>query len=192
MAPPHGMRTSAERSRARGRDARRVRALPEGPVERLCNLACMLALVVMLVTIGADIITRSVFNFSFEVSDELGGYMLVVITFLSLPVCQANDSFHHVEFVQARLSERWRASSHVIFDALSLAFCVALLWQLARFEMSSWRLDDHAPTYLATALWIPRAAMVVGAAALLFSMTRTLIADLAWLRQSGDVPGKPS
>jgi len=116
----------------------------------------------------------------------------VVITFLSLPVCQANDSFHHVELVQARLSERWRASSHVIFDALSLAFCVALLWQLTRFEMSSWRLDDHAPTYLATALWIPRAAMVVGAAALLLSMTRTLIADLAWLRQSGDVPGKPS
>ena len=159
------MTAGAERSRARGRDARRVRALPEGPVERLCNLACMLALVVMLVTIGADIITRSVFNFSFEVSDELGGYMLVVITFLSLPVCQANDSFHHVELVQARLSEPWRALSHVIFDALSLTFCVALLWQLARFEMSSWRLDDHAPTYLATALWIPRVAMVVGAAA---------------------------
>jgi TRAP-type transport system small permease protein len=184
------MAATAEREGKQARGVRPLRAVPEGPVERLCNFACMAALVVMLGVIGVDIMTRALLNFSFEVSDELGGYMLVVITFLSLPVCQANDSFHHVEFVQARLSERWRASSHVIFDALSLAFCVALLWQLARFEMSSWRLDDHAPTYLATALWIPRAAMVVGAAALLFSMARTLIADVEWLRRSGDMPGK--
>jgi TRAP-type C4-dicarboxylate transport system permease small subunit len=108
----------------------------------------------------------------------------VVITFVSLPVCQVNDSFHHVEFVQSRLSARGRAISHVIFDLLSLAFCLALLWQLIRFEMSSWRFDDHAPTYLATPLWIPRLAMVIGAAALLFSMTRTLVADIVRLKRS--------
>ena len=34
----------------------------------------------MLVVIGVDILTRSLFNFSFEISDELGGYMLVVIS----------------------------------------------------------------------------------------------------------------
>ena len=64
--------------------------------------ACVAALVVMLIVIGTDIFTRSLFNFSFEISDELGGYMLVVITFLSLSVCQVNDSFHHVELVQSR------------------------------------------------------------------------------------------
>jgi TRAP-type transport system small permease protein len=169
----------------------RSRALPEGPVERLCNLTCMAALIVMLGTIGTDIVTRSVFNFSFEISDELGGYMLVVVTFLSLPVCQVNDSFHHVEFVQARLSARARAISRVIFDLLSLTFCGLLLWQLARFEMSSWRLDDHAPTYLATPLWIPRLAMFLGAAALLFSMLRTLAADVSRLRP-GVTAGKPT
>jgi TRAP-type C4-dicarboxylate transport system permease small subunit len=178
------MTTPAERDSTQARGAHSLRAVPEGPVEQLCNLACMVALVVMLVVIGVDIITRAVFNFSFEVSDELGGYMLVVITFVSLPVCQANGSFHHVEFVQSRLSARGRAISDVIFDLLSLAFCVALLWQLVRFEMSSWRFDDHAPTYLATPLWIPRLAMVAGAAALLFSMVRTLVADVARLRRS--------
>ena len=152
--------------------------IPETLVERACKLMCMAALVVMLVVIGTDILTRSVFNFSFEISDELGGYMLVVITFISLPVCQVNDSFHHVEFVQARLSPRGRAISHVIFDFLSLAFCVLLLWQLVRFEISSWRFEDHAPTYLGTPLWIPRLAMVVGAAALCVSMVRTLVSDV--------------
>jgi TRAP-type C4-dicarboxylate transport system permease small subunit len=186
------MAATAEREGKQARGVRPLRAVPEGPVERLCNFACMVALVVMLGVIGVDIMTRALLNFSFEVSDELGGYMLVVITFVSLPVCQVNDSFHHVEFIQSRLSARGRAISHVVFDLMSLAFCGALLWQLLRFEMSSWRFDDHAPTYLATPLWIPRLAMVVGAAALLFSMARTLAADIATLKRSRDGAVEPA
>jgi TRAP-type C4-dicarboxylate transport system permease small subunit len=163
-----------------------ARKIGEGPVERLCKLACVAALVVMLVVIGVDIVTRSFFNFSFEISDELGGYMLVVITFVSLSVCQVNDSFHHVELVQSRLSARWRAISNVIFDLLSLIFCALLLWQLVRFEMSSWRFGDRAPTYLGTPLWLPRLAMPFGAAALCFSVLRTLAADARRLRKPVD------
>jgi len=111
--------------------------------------------------------------------------MLVVIAFVSLPVCQISDSFHHVELVQSRLSPLGRAVSHVIFDVLSLAFCVLLLWQLTRFELSSFRFGDRAPTYLATPLWIPQSAMMLGAAALCFSMLRTLAADVARLRAFG-------
>jgi len=153
-------------------------AIGESIVERVCKYICLAALALMLTVIALDIATRSLFNFSFEISDELGGYLLAAITFISLPVCQANDSFHHVEFVQVRLSSRGRAISHVIFDALSLAFCALLLWQLVRFEIFSWRFDDHAPTYLATPLWIPRAAMFVGAAALCVTVSRTFIVDL--------------
>jgi TRAP-type C4-dicarboxylate transport system permease small subunit len=159
--------------------------LEESIVERACKLACVAALIVMLVVIGVDILTRSLLNFSFEISDELGGYMLVVISFVSLPVCQISGSFHHVELVQSRLSPFGRAVSNVIFDLLSLAFCVLLLWQLTRFELSSFRFGDRAPTYLATPLWIPQIAMMLGAAALCFSVVRTLAADVARLRAFG-------
>jgi TRAP-type C4-dicarboxylate transport system permease small subunit len=159
--------------------------LKETIVERACKLACVAALAVMLVVIGTDVVTRSLFNFSFEISDELGGYMLVVMTFVSLPVCQISDSFHHVELVQSRLSPRARALSRVIFDVLSLAFGLLLFWQLVRFQISSFRFGDQAPTYLATPLWIPRIAMAIGAAALCFSMLRTLAANVAALRTAG-------
>jgi TRAP-type C4-dicarboxylate transport system permease small subunit len=172
-----------EQGRAHGDPS--ARRLRESIVERACKLACVAALIVMLVVIGVDILTRSLFNFSFEISDELGGYMLVVITFVSLPVCQISDSFHHVELVQSRLSPFARAVSHVIFDVLSLTFCVLLLWQLVRFEITSFRFGDHAPTYLATPLWMPQIAMMLGAAALCFSMVRTLAAHVARLRASG-------
>ena len=172
-----------EQGRAHGGPS--TRRLKESIIERACKLACVAALIVMLVVIGVDILTRSLFNYSFEISDELGGYLLVVITFVSLPVCQISDSFHHVELVQSRLSPFARAVSHVIFDLLSLTFCVLLLWQLTRFETSSFRFADHAPTYLATPLWIPQAVMMFGAAALCFSMVRTLAADVARLRAFG-------
>lgn len=143
----------------------------------------------MLILVAVDVVTRSLLNFSFEISDELSGYFLATITFVSMPVCQVNDSFHHVELVQARLSPRARAVSHLIFDALSLMFCSLLLWQLVRFEIASWRFDDHAPTYLNTPLWIPRAAMLVGSAALCVSVLRTLLVDV---RRIGNIRREPA
>jgi len=161
---------------------RRRRALPEGPVEWTCKVASEMALVVMLVLIAVDVVSRWLFNFSFEVSDEVGGYMLVVISFVSLSACHVNGSFHEVEFVQARLSPRGRSVSHLVFGLLSLAACSLLAWQYLRFELSSWRFGDVAPTYLATPLWLPRAAMAIGMLALCFSLCRTIAAEAQRLR----------
>jgi TRAP-type C4-dicarboxylate transport system permease small subunit len=161
---------------------RRSRALPEGPVEWTCKVASEAALVVMLVLIAVDIVTRSLFNFSLEASDEVGGYMLVVISFLSLSACHVHGSFHQVEFVQARLSPRVRSISQLIFGLLSLAACILLAWQFVRLELSSWRFGDVAPTYLGTPLWLPQLPMAFGMIALCFSLCRTIIADAKRLR----------
>lgn len=171
-------RGSAERDR-RGRD------IPESAVERTCKFLSEVALIVMLVLVGLDIMTRSIFNFSFEVSDEVGGYMLVALAFFSLAVCHVHGSFHEVEFVQARLSARGRTVSRLIFGLLALFVCALLAWQFIRFELSSWRFGDQAPTYLATPLWLPRLPMALGMVALCFSLCRTLYADAKHLRLIG-------
>ena len=111
-AEPGPAMIPTEAGAARRRPASAACALPEGPVEWTCKLASEAALVVMLVLVAVDIVTRWVFNFSFEVSDEVGGYMLVVICFVSLSACHVNGSFHEVEFVQARLTARGRSISH--------------------------------------------------------------------------------
>ena len=155
----------------------------EGPVERLCKSVSEAALIIMLAVIGADIFTRYLLNFSFEIADELGGYMLVVMTFVSLSVCQANSAFHQVELVQARLSPRGRALSAAIFDMLAFAFACLLLWQLVKLEVSSYRFGERAPTYLETPLWIPRLAMAIGVAALLVAIVRTFVAHVRRFRR---------
>ncbi len=134
---------------------------------------CALAIVAMGLIVFSEIVTRNLFGFSFEVSDELGGYIIVGISFLSLPVCQVYRSYHHVQFVQARLSPRLRALSHLAFDLLSLLFCLILLWQLSRFVLSSYHSGDEAPTLLGTPLWIPQATMPLGILAASLSLIRS-------------------
>jgi TRAP-type C4-dicarboxylate transport system permease small subunit len=147
-------------------------------MERGCMLICEIGIVAMAVIVLVEIITRNVFGFSFEVSEELGGYIVVGITFLSLPVCQVYRSYHHVQFVQTRLSPRTRAASHVLFDVLSLVFCLVLVWQLTRFVMQAYRSEDVAMTLLATPLWIPQAIMPLGAFAACISLIRALVGNV--------------
>ncbi len=154
-------------------------------MEKSCMVLCEVGIVAMAIIVLVEIITRNLFGFSFEMSEELGGYIVVGIAFLSLPVCQVYRSYHHVQFVQERLSPRMRAASHVLFDLLSLGFCLLLVWQLTRFVLQSYRSEDVAMTLLATPLWIPQTLMPLGALAASISLLRTLIGNVRRLLAAG-------
>ena len=154
-------------------------------MERGCMLMCEIGIVAMGFIVITEIVTRNLFHFSFEASEELGGYIIIGISFLSLPVCQVYRAYHHVQFLQARLSRRMRAASHVLFDALSLGFCLLLVWQLSRFVMQTWRAEDVAPTLLATPLWIPQTLMPLGALAAAVSLVRSLAGNVRRLLAAG-------
>ncbi len=153
-------------------------------LEKSCMWVCEIAIVAMGAIVILEIVTRNLFGFSFEMSEEVGGYIIIGISFLSLPVCQVYRSYHHVQFIQNRLSPRGRALSHLVFDVLSLLFCAVLLWQLTRFVMATYRSDDVAPTLLATPLWIPQALMPIGTLAAMVSLLRSALGNWRRLRAS--------
>jgi TRAP-type C4-dicarboxylate transport system permease small subunit len=148
-------------------------ALPETPVERVAGLACEIVLVAMVLLISVEVVARQ-FHFSLEVVDELGGYLLAALTFLSLPVALIGGALHQVEYVQRRLGARGRAVARLVFTGLSLAFCLLLAWQLWRLVTRSFASNVIAPTVLGTPLWIPQSAMLIGTAALIYSLLRVL------------------
>jgi hypothetical protein len=73
-------------------------------VEDACETICALFLVASIVLIAAEAIARNVFATSFQITDEVCGYLLVALTFLSMSVAEAHGAFHRVELVQTRLS----------------------------------------------------------------------------------------
>ena len=152
-------------------------------VARVSEWLCNVSLVAMLVIITAEAVAR-LFGHSLEMADEVGGYLLVAISFLSLAVCQVSGSFHHLELLQPRLSPRGRAIWSVIFNVLSLACTLVIFWQLCRLEMQSWAYGDVAPTELQTPLWLPRITMPLGMFGLSLVLFRELIESMKALGQT--------
>jgi TRAP-type C4-dicarboxylate transport system permease small subunit len=146
------------------------------PVENTSETLCALFLVAMIVLIGAEAIARNLFHTSLQVTDEVGGYLLVALTFLSMPVAEAHGAFHRVELIQLRLGPSARIISQIVFDLMSLIASALVTWQLTRLTLNSWRAEDVAPTPLQTPLWMPQATMALGMALLCFALIRTMIA----------------
>lgn len=159
------------------RGADQAPAAIDSRVAAVCQWLCNITLVVMLMLISAEAIARQ-FGVSLEMADEVGGYLLVALTFLSLSVCQVSGTFHHLGLLQARLGPRGRALWAVAFDLLALTFSAVLLWQLSRLELQSWQFGDVAPTQLQTPLWLPRLSMPIGTAALCFVLLVSLSASI--------------
>src|ERR1700761_5074291 len=101
-------------------------------VEDICETICALFLIVSIVLIAAEAIARNLFAFSFQITDEVCGYLLVALTFLSMSVAEAHGAFHRVELVQTRLTAAGRLASQLVFDFISLIASLLVTWQLYR------------------------------------------------------------
>lgn len=148
----------------------------EGPVEFACKILCRLGVAGLIGIIDLELITRNLLGFSFNVSDEYSGYILVLLTFLSLPLCVVHGSFHRVTFVLARFPARVQTVMLLVFDVLALVFAAVILWESTLLVLNSEQLGTTAPTLLMTPLWLPQLAMPIGAAALCWTLVRVTIA----------------
>ena len=157
-------------------------ALNYSLLERACQFLSQASILVLIAVVSLDILTRSLLDYSFEVADELGGYLLVCIAFFSLSVCQAHDGFHRVEFVMDRLSPRAREIARMVYDLMALAIALVLAWYVGSFVSASWASGNAAPTRLATPLWIAQVPMVLGLLAYIVSIAGSISRHLASLR----------
>ena len=164
----------------------RIEVPVSGPslIDNACEAVCCLLLLAMIVLIGAEAIARNVFGTSLQITDEVGGYLLVAMTFLSMSVAEAHGAFHRVELVQMRLSRVSRIVSQIVFDLMSLAASALVSWQLVRLALNTWRAEDVAPTPLQTPLWLPQSFMGLGMILLCLALLRTIATKVKSLRGS--------
>jgi TRAP-type transport system small permease protein len=151
---------------------------PFNLVERVSLWTSAFCMAGMAILILAEVLLRGVFNATTEHSDELVGYLLVGVSFLSLALCQSRGAFHRVEMVQMRLGPRGQAVSALIFDLLSFAYIAVTNWYFLQFVLSSYRREAAASTVLATPLWIPETVMIVGATLLLIVLGQAIVRDV--------------
>jgi TRAP-type C4-dicarboxylate transport system permease small subunit len=144
---------------------------------RLGFILCEIALVAMTLLIAAEVIVRSVANYSLQATDEVGGYLLAAIAFLGLAPAFASGSLFRVEFLLHRLPPRAQALIELLFHVVALGFAALLEHHVLQLVLSSWRTGRVAPTLLATPLWIPQLVLPVGVALLIVAIIAGLLRD---------------
>lgn len=156
-----------------------------GILERSVNFLAKLSLVAMMVIIGGEVVLRNTFHHSWPGTDEVSGYLVVAITFLSLAVCQAHKGYHELQVVKGRLSPRAVALLDVVLNLICLVAALILLWQFSRLVMRSWETQDLSSTALRTPYWIPQVTMPLGMAAFCIASVKEIALNIRLFRTPG-------
>lgn len=137
-----------------------------GPVfdllDRITGLITALGLALMVVLVCVETTLRATLNLSLGFSEEVTGYLVVMLTFLGAARALRSGALFQVHFLFDRFPRRMRRALVVIYSALSLVICVMIGWKGALLVSSSLLRGKFAPTELETPLWIPQLLLPVG------------------------------
>ena len=139
---------------------------------------CEIAIVVLALLTTLEVICREFLGVSLMVSDEVGGYLLVAITFLGIGVALGSGALFRVAFLIDRLSPGMKRAVELLFNLLALLVSVILDWQMIRLVEASYERGVVAATILATPLYIPQSVTVIGMTGVVVVLVCQILDDL--------------
>lgn len=120
------------------------------------------ALVILTVIVAAEILARSLFNYSMEFIEELSGFLLVAITFLAVADSFSSGKFMRVDVLHSKLTARRRDALDRVQAALAGLFCTGLCFYAASLVKSSYANGVVSTGLGALPVWIPQCVLFLG------------------------------
>jgi TRAP-type C4-dicarboxylate transport system permease small subunit len=146
-----------------------------------------LVLLGIIVLTMAEVVSRYVLKNPLILSDELGGYALVAISFLGLAYCGMEKGHIRITFIVERFDPRTAGWIRLVTLALGLLFAAIAAWVSWQFLADSFARNMRSNSMLMTPLKWPQMALPVGFT--LFAVV--LLAQL--LKAVGDLrAGRPA
>jgi TRAP-type C4-dicarboxylate transport system permease small subunit len=137
------------------------------------------ATVLMTLLITVEVAGRSAFGVSTLVSDEMSGYLLVVLTFFGLADSLRAGSFIRVELLYGRLGPDVRRRLDAALLLVGLGYTAFLAYHFWGFVAESYRFGTTSIYFTRTLLWIPQGFMAVGTSILILALLAALVRRLA-------------
>lgn len=109
-----------------------------------------------------EVVSRYVLQNPLILSDELGGYALVAVSFLGLAYCGQENGHIRITFIVERLDPRTTGYIRIASLALGLAFVAVAAWVSWKFLGDSFARDMRSNSMLRTPLKWPQLAIPVG------------------------------
>lgn len=121
-----------------------------------------LSLLLLVLLICVEIISRFFFNYSLRVVEELAGYLVVCLTLMGASLSLRQNQLFQVEFIFNQWPELWKRYLNLFYLMLSLSVCGVLIFYTSHLVLSSFGRGNVAPTFLMTPLWIPQVLIPLG------------------------------
>ena len=137
-----------------------------------------IALAVMTVIVGYEVVSRSMFNAPTTWVTEISTYIFVGIVFLGFAEAQRANAHIKVDLLVDRLSKQTRHFLELIGLWLGLLLIVASAWHMARFTFQEYVHDSRDWGLLGTPQWMPQLPITIGY--MLFAAA--LLRDIFYLR----------
>ena len=134
-------------------------------IEKLSYATGYLAALVLLAIIGltmVEVVSRYVLRNPLILSDELGGYALVAVTFLGLAYCAQEKGHIRITFLVERMNPRTIGWIRVITLSLGLLFIAVAAWVSWQFLADSFARGMRSNSMLMLPLKWPQMVMPVG------------------------------
>lgn len=134
-----------------------------------------LALLLLVLLICSEIVSRFFFNYSLRVVEELAGYLVVCLTLMGASLSLRRNQLFQVGFIVNQLPVVWRRYLNLFYLVLSLSVSCVLIWYTSHLVISSFGRGNVAPTFLMTPLWIPQLLIPLGLCCIAFFIVEKII-----------------
>ena len=109
-----------------------------------------------------EIISRKVFNYSFQGVDEIGGYVLAITASFGFGYATLTRAHTRVDFLLLHLPLRIRAAIHAIAAVVMSFVSAGMLWYAIKALRETLEYQSIANSPLQTPIWIPQSIWLAG------------------------------
>jgi TRAP-type C4-dicarboxylate transport system permease small subunit len=134
------------------------------PVARVAAILCGYAVLLLSVLVSIDIVGRKLFSFTFQGTDDLGGYVLAIIAVVGASYTMAMRGHTRVDVFLVRMSAGWQRVLNVVAMVTMAGFAAFAAWRGLDVLQESIEFQSVASNPLQTPLWQPQLLWVIGLA----------------------------
>lgn len=125
-------------------------------------ISCVgIALLTTLVLV--EVFLRTLFSVSTMISDEMSGYLLAAIVFLSLGYTLSAKGLIRVDILYSRLRGGLKRAVNWIICLTAFGYALVLTFYLSKYAIYSYSKGVASVYFTATPLYIPQAMVAIGA-----------------------------
>ena len=134
------------------------------PVARIAAILSGYAVLLLSVMVSIDIVGRKLFGFTFQGTDDLGGYVLAIIAVVGASYTMAMRGHTRVDVFLVRMSPGVQRVLNVLAMVTMAGFAAYAAWRGLDVLMESVEFKSVASNPLQTPLWQPQLMWVLGLA----------------------------